>query len=169
MSVRTPRLRGGMVIAARMAALGAAALGRAIFGFSLGLAAGPALAAGGRQSPLIIAHDRGGLLGQRSAEVRQIAQSGQRVELRGTCLSACTLYLGVPDVCVAPGARFGFHGPSWHGTPLIASEFERWSQLMASHYREPLRSWYLQTARHRITGHYELSGASLIGMGYARC
>lgn len=118
---------------------------------------------------MVVRTDRGGLLAQRSAEIRQLHASGQRVELRGTCYSACTMYLGLPNVCIDPAADFGFHGPSAHGAPLPPPQFEHWSQVMAGGYRAELRDWYMQTARYRISGFFRLSGAELIRMGYLRC
>lgn len=125
-------------------------------------------AAQGRET-IVVHRDPGGYLGERGRRIRQLHNTGQRVELRGICYSACTMYLGLPNTCVAPSASFGFHGPSSHGTALPPGEFERWSQVMARNYREPLRSWYMETARYEINGHYRLSGAQLISMGYARC
>lgn len=140
-------------------------------GILAGLAMVPSLPAqavpGG--SPIVVRDDRGGLLGVRSDLIRQYRSAGQRVELRGTCLSACTMYLALPDICVASGARFGFHGPSDHGRRLSDAEFEHWSQLMARHYNAPLQAWYLAEARYRISGYYELTGAELIRLGYPSC
>lgn len=127
----------------------------------------PAVAQG--YGVMVVRADRGGLLGQRSAEIRQLQASGQRVELRGTCYSACTMYLGLPNVCIDPAADFGFHGPSAHGAPLPPAQFEHWSQVMAAGYRGGLRDWYMQTARYTISGFFRLSGAELIRMGYPRC
>lgn len=118
---------------------------------------------------MVISSDRGGKLGQRSEEVRYLRATGQRVELRGTCLSACTMYLSLPNVCVSPSARLGFHGPSRNGQRLTGQDFEHWSEVMARNYREPLRSWYLSEARYRTSGYFEISGAELISMGYPRC
>ena len=117
----------------------------------------------------VVMNDRGGLLGQRAEEIRVLAQTGQRVELRGQCLSACTLYLKLPNACVAPDAVLGFHGPSWYGRPLPVDRFEAFSNLMARHYREPLRSWFMNTARYRTSSYYQLSGRQLIAMGYSPC
>jgi len=117
----------------------------------------------------VVRGDPGGLLAPRQAEVQRLRASGRRVELRGTCNSACTMYLGLENVCVDRRASFGFHGPSSYGRPLPATEFERWSRIMAEGYREPLKSWFLDTARHDISGHKRLSGAELIRLGYPEC
>ena len=118
---------------------------------------------------MVVRDDRGGILAERSRMVQALQRSGTRVELRGRCHSACTMYLGLENVCVTRGARLGFHGPSSYGRPLALPEFERWSLLMARHYREPLRSWYLQRARYEIRGYLTLTGAELIRLGYAEC
>ena len=128
---------------------------------------GPAIAQ--TSAAIVVRSDRGGMLGQRSQEIRKLRAAGQRVELRGTCLSACTMYLSLPNVCVSASAVFGFHGPTRNGQSLPPDEFNHWSELMASNYREPLRSWFLTKARYRTSGYYKLSGAELIRMGYSPC
>ncbi|NPD16550.1 hypothetical protein HOY34_15265 [Xinfangfangia sp. D13-10-4-6] len=125
---------------------------------------------GGAARPaLVVRSDPGGVLAVRDREVQRLRASGGRVELRGTCNSACTMYLGLDNICIDRRASFGFHGPSSHGRPLPASEFERWSQIMARNYREPLKRWFLDTARHRIDRQIHLSGAELIRLGYPEC
>lgn len=112
---------------------------------------------------VVVRNDPGGVLPARIASVASIRSSGQRVELRGRyCLSACTLYLGLPNACVSPQTRFGFHGPSMYGRPLKSKDFERWSKVMASHYPEPLRSWFMEKARYQVTGYVNLRGEDLI-------
>jgi len=117
----------------------------------------------------VVSSDRGGMLGQRASEIRQLLATGQRVELRGICLSACTMYLALPNACVDRAANFGFHGPTRNGQSLPQHEFEHWSGVMADTYREPLRSWYLTEARYRMSGYYQVSGSDLINMGYSQC
>ena len=121
---------------------------------------------------LVVRNDRGGSVIERARRIRALRRAGTRVELRGeVCLSACTMYLGLPRTCVEPGTVFGFHGPSsrLYGIALKPDSFETWSTAMASYYPEPIRSWYLQTARQRIVGFYRIRGAELIAMGIARC
>jgi len=138
----------------------------AVMGMALATVEPAAAQSGGAK---VVRSDGGGWLSQRSAEIRQLRATGQRVELRGTCLSACTMYLALPNVCVDRSASFGFHGPTRNGQNLPAHEFEHWSGVMADTYREPLRSWYLTEARYRTTGYYQVSGSELINMGYPQC
>ena len=120
--------------------------------------------------PFVVKNDRGGLIGARAVEIRAINARNIRVELRGRiCYSSCTLYLGAEHVCLDENTVFGFHGPSQSGRALSPERFEHWSAIMADHYNPPLRDWFLTEARHRISGYYRISGASLIAMGYAAC
>lgn len=127
--------------------------------------------ANGQTAPAkIIGDDRGGLIGARVIEIAQINAQNHRIELRGRiCYSSCTLYLGADDLCIMPDTIFGFHGPSRHGAPLAASQFEHWSQVMANHYNAPLRDWFLRDARHQIDQIRRIRGAQLIALGYPAC
>ncbi|WP_373355355.1 hypothetical protein [Pseudoroseicyclus sp. CXY001] len=120
--------------------------------------------------PLVIGDDRGGVVSTRVQLLDRLRASGQRVEIRGNiCYSACTLYLGAGDVCVSPTTNFGFHGPSNRGAPLAPQTFERWSNIMASYYREPLRSWFMRDARYLRVNMRHMTGRELIRMGYRSC
>lgn len=121
---------------------------------------------------VIIQDDRGGAVIERVRIIENYRQTGTRVEIRGDyCLSACTLYLGLPDTCVAPETVFGFHGPSSpvYGVSLAPQTFDRWSRVMAEHYPKPIRAWFLREGRHRTVGFYNYSGSDLIRMGIKRC
>ncbi len=84
------------------------------------------------QQVIVIGNDMGGIVGNRAAEIQRINASGARVEIRGdVCVSSCTMYLGVGDVCVSP-TDFSFHGPSFFGADLPERDFEYWSQVIAS-------------------------------------
>jgi hypothetical protein len=121
-------------------------------------------------APYIVRNDRGGDVETRAKQIQNLAARQARVEIRGKhCLSSCTMFLGAPDVCVSPGTRFGFHGPSDHGRPLPAHRFEYWSQVIAAHYPPNLAKWYMEKARHLNHGYYFLTGEQLIQMGVRRC
>ena len=119
---------------------------------------------------VVIGNDRGGKIRTKLAKLAVIRANGQKIELRGrVCYSTCTLYLGLPQTCVLPDTSFGFHGPSNYGVRLRPEAFEYWSHLIAAHYPEPLRGWYLKTGRARINTYYRISGTELIRMGLAQC
>ncbi len=128
------------------------------------LAANPATA-------LDIRNDLGGAVSQRIAKIEHLRAAGTRIRIVGTCISACTLYLGLPNTCVTPTAQLGFHGPSTRlkGIPLPRQEFERISRQMASYYPSRIRGWFMSEARMRTIGYYSLSGAEAIAMGARAC
>jgi hypothetical protein len=120
-------------------------------------------------SPMVVSYDMGGSLQSRQTKIRIMRRQGQRVEIRGRCYSACTMYLGLPDVCVAPDAVLGFHGPQGMLGALPQDAFDHWSRVMARNLRKPLKTWFMTQARHVKQGVLRISGAKLIKMGYARC
>jgi hypothetical protein len=122
------------------------------------------------QQVIVIGNDHGGYVGERAGIVDRIRALGTRVEIRGNiCYSACTMYLGAGNVCVSPATTFGFHAPSRHGQALAPEDFEHWTGVMARFYAQPLRQWYMTTARYDRTRVTELSGAELIRLGYQAC
>ncbi len=126
--------------------------------------------AANRSQRIVISNDRGGLVGRRAAEIAQLRRSGQAVEITGSvCLSTCTMYLGLPDVCVNPSTTFGFHGPTYWGASLSSNDFEYWSRVIASHYPAPLANWYMQTGRYKTNDLYRMRGSDLIRLGVPSC
>jgi len=125
-----------------------------------------------RPDTILVRNDRGGAGVERIQHIQSIRENGLSVDIGGQyCLSACTLYLGVSNVCVHPETTFGFHGPSSpiYGVGLPAESFEHWSRVMANYYPEPLRKWYMRKGRHRIVGFHEFKGRDLIRMGLRSC
>lgn len=119
---------------------------------------------------LIIRNDLGGRIDIRAQEIARLRAEGRSVELRGeACVSACTMYLGLDDVCVDPRTTFGFHGPSSYGIPMPPEYFEYWSEFLAGYYNAPLSDWFMKTARYELHAIYNLSGTELIKLGYHPC
>ncbi len=113
-------------------------------------------------STVIVYHDRGGRILDRIAEVAMLRQQECPVEIVGTCMSSCTLYLGLERVCVVPEARITFHGPWSTNGHMSEASFDRWSEIMARHYPEPLARWFLEEGRY---GEFVVSGEDLIVAG----
>ena len=68
-----------------------------------------------------------------------LAASGKPVEIRGYCRSACTIYITLPNACLGPGARVGFHAPRLPGTDIIPPLVD---EMMAQFYRNGiLEKW----------------------------
>lgn len=89
-----------------------------------------------------ISEDTGGRIGDYVAKYRAMRSSGERVEIDGTCASACTMLLGsIPRsrICVTPGARLVFHS-AWDpaGDGAVAADGNR---ILWSSYPESVRRW----------------------------
>lgn len=128
----------------------------------------------GREAPARvyrITQDSGGSIAARVRHVARLRAQGARVQIRGACWSSCTMYLALPDTCVSRRALLGFHGPGSvrPGIGLRPEAFEYWSQLIARHYPEPLRGWYLREGRYVTVGFTEFRGADLLRLGIAEC
>lgn len=139
----------------------------AVVSVILSLAALPSVA-----TAEVIRHDLGGDLDQRVVQVEGLRASATPIRIEGLCVSACTLYLGLPMACVTPGAELGFHGPRTRlpGIPLPYADFERQTRVMASYYPGPIRDWFMAEARMLTTSsYYVLSGREAIRMGARAC
>lgn len=125
----------------------------------------------GAQTVSIVRNDMGGGLESRLRKIAQLRAAGTRVEIRGQCTSACTMFLGLPNACVARSSRLGFHGPQsqHYGISLPPDEFEYWSRVMADHYPAPIRAWFMSEARQTTMGLSTISGAEAIRMGARPC
>ena len=116
-----------------------------------------------------IRNDGGGSVARYAGHVEAVRLSGNTLRIGGDyCASACTMYLAVAD-CVDLDTDFAFHGPRNRPAfgPLSPERFEHWSMLMADHYPEPLREWFVSTARYEIDGFMMLKGRDLVAMGVA--
>lgn len=58
---------------------------------------------------VVIRNDGGGNINDYRARRAQLARAGA-VEIRGKCLSACVIFTTLPNACLGPKARIGFHG-----------------------------------------------------------
>lgn len=91
-----------------------------------------------------IAEDRGGQIGPYLKQFAMIRDSGSRVIIDGTCLSACTLILGtVPKdrICVTSRANLGFHA-AWNMAPGGRAVYsEEGTRLLWDIYPNTVRQW----------------------------
>ena len=76
---------------------------------------------------MIVIYDTGGTVGEYLARAHEIG-----VQILGYCASACTAYLGAPDVCVSPDATLIFHEARNHdgsrnllGTLMLQAQYPR--------------------------------------------
>lgn len=110
---------------------------------------------------VIIKDDYGGEIGHYSREFSALWRDGARVKIAGTCLSACTMFLGLPGTCVYPWAQIGFHqGRDAWGNPSPYGTYE-----MRRHYPAYLRGVPMPQA----PGLNIFSGMDLIMRGAQPC
>jgi hypothetical protein len=91
-----------------------------------------------------ISDDVGGRIGAYVDQFTQVRASGERVIIDGTCLSACTLVLGIVPrnrICVTRRAMLGFHAawmPGNNGKPVRS---EVGTQALWDLYPQHVRKW----------------------------
>jgi len=113
---------------------------------------------------LIVHNDPGGRVDLRATMIQGIAATGHRVEIRGEyCNSACTMYLGLANLCAEPGVVFGFHAATNARDGKI---LQFWNAVMAAHYPEPVANWFYKHAAHVTPGLVRLRGADMIRLGF---
>lgn len=119
---------------------------------------------------LIVSADYGGSIAGRQAEVNSLLRSKQPVEIHGTCASACTMYLGLDNVCVSRRSRLGFHSPqlATKGLRMLPDQWERASRLLASHYPASIGKWYIAEGRYSDDLIF-ISGSEMIRHGVKEC
>lgn len=112
-------------------------------------------------------YDWGGMITGYEERVRKSA--GKRVEIRGTCISACTMLLGAKDVCVDKQAMLWFHAAYETGTKKIS---EPGNAALVSHWPAPVRDWAARTGALKsveFTLRRALTGVELVAMGVPAC
>ena len=116
------RIRGGVVLGAAMVALSVTSA----------------------SATMRISGDRGGQIGHYLEAFAALRSSGESVVIDGSCLSACTLVLGlVPHerICATQRARLGFHAawmPDRDGNPVTSP---LGTQALWSIYPTSVRRW----------------------------
>ena len=83
---------------------------------------------------------KGGNVLQMVQTRQELAATGRTVRIRGYCRSACTMLTTLPNACLGPQARIGFHAPRIPNTRIIPPYVD---QIMGSFYRAGIRDrWF---------------------------
>jgi len=125
------------------------------------LTSGPALAVGS-STP----YGRGGWFEQFDPIVQQYNQSGEQFRIEGHCQSACTLFLGIRNVCIVRSASLLFHAGHDRQRNIKASA----TNHLMSAYNSRLRAYL--TANHvmETLAFHTISGSDMIAkFGYREC
>lgn len=119
---------------------------------------------------IVVRNDPGGLVLPRIREIEEINRARAPVRISGQdCASSCTLYLGARQVCTEPGVLFRFHGPSAKGRPLDPEYHDRIVKIMARHYPDRIRQWFLNGPSEETAGTINLSAAEVHRHGIPYC
>jgi hypothetical protein len=90
-----------------------------------------------------LANDPGGLIAAYQARFAHARATGEHIVIDGSCLSACTLAIGmVPreQICATPRAVLGFHS-AWQPTPFGKAVSFPATQQMMNIYPPEVRAW----------------------------
>ena len=93
-----------------------------------------------------ISDDRGGQIGDYLSKYHALRENGDRVEIDGTCASACTMLLGVIPrnrICVTPRAVMAFHS-AWTPTSEGEQISSAGNYYLWSNYPPAVRKWIIQ-------------------------
>ena len=112
-------------------------------------------------APVIVMKDVGGLVADYQARTEQYRAEGREVRLH-ECRSACTLALGLPNVCVYPSSLLKFH-KAYDWNTKVRDEAVS-AQLMAAYPPAVQARLGGLTREYRV-----LTGAELIALGVRDC
>jgi len=121
----------------------------------------PALAAGSS-----LPYGKGGWFPQFDPIVRQYNQSGEQFRIEGHCQSACTIFLGIRNVCIVRRARLLFHAAhdrQWIIRPWL-------TEHLMNHYNARLRAYLVANHAMETLAFHTISGSDMISkFGYREC
>jgi hypothetical protein len=94
---------------------------------------------GGMESPRVFVSNNGGNILSYVVDMRRMERSGKPIRFAGRCFSACTVYLALPpdQICVSPGATFGFHLPNG----VYGRQHELAAKYLLDTYPEWVKDW----------------------------
>lgn len=86
-------------------------------------------------------NDPGGSIIAREQFIEKVKSSGKPLEIHGYCVSACTLYLGMPEqICIDRDAVFGFHSAAHaYFIPDASGNLTRYATRT---YPKPIYDWF---------------------------
>src|SRR5712691_561306 len=111
-------------------------------------------------------YGKGGQFSEFDPVVARHNQTGELFRIEGHCQSACTLFLGLKNVCIDPAATLLFHAGHDRKRNISASA----TQHMLGAYNAPLRA-YLTSNHYMDTLDFNtISGRDMIQkFGYREC
>lgn len=115
------------------------------------------------------AHGEGGYVPDFIAIVRQHNVNGEPFRIEGVCKSACTLFLGIRNMCVERGATLMFH--AGHDiAENVSGRNTRASRAALVRYNDALRRYLLDGHYMDTDAFHSLPGSTIIDrFGYREC
>ena len=121
----------------------------------------------------VLHYEPGGVLTEHRARWQALADSGDQVEVRARCQSACTLlpaYIPRDRLCFGEQAELAFHMARIQETGAASLEATR--RMYNQQYPTEIRAWIEARGgveKLPMNGYWVLSAAELWGMGFRRC
>ena len=115
----------------------------------------------------VLYYEPGGVIADHVKRWRELAQSGDEVEIRGWCGSACTLimaYVPRERICFGGNASLAFHAARNAETGEVSIQTTTW---MFYQYPEDIRNWLKD--KDGLVVNNTLTAPGLWSMGYRKC
>jgi hypothetical protein len=101
------------------------------------------------------------------AVIQQYNASGERFRIDSHCQSACTMFLSIRNVCIAPGATLLFHAGGSRQKGIISPSY---TQQMLNTYNAALRQYVSDNHFMETFDFHPISGGEIIKrFGYPAC
>ena len=114
-------------------------------------------------------HGEGGRFAVYYPIIAKYNKSGELFRIEGACRSACTLFLGIRNVCVDRKAVLAFHGGPDSKTHKVGPDTSSTRGMLAA-YKPKLRRYLLDGHHLDSSQYHELAGAVMIDkFGYPAC
>ncbi len=111
-------------------------------------------------------YGQGGWFEKFDPVVAQYNASGELFRITGHCQSACTLFLGIRNVCVERSAQLLFHAGHNRQRQISAGP----TQKLLNAYNSSLRSYLVSGGYMNTLAFHTMSGADMISkFGYKEC
>jgi len=125
------------------------------------LLSSPAMAIGSSQG-----YGMGGQFARFDPVVAEYNRSGELFRIEGHCQSACTLFLGIRNVCIEPGAQLLFHA----GHDRQRNITPKSTNHMLAAYKPKLRQYLVSNHHMDKLAFHTIPGREMIGrFGYKAC
>jgi hypothetical protein len=125
----------------------------------------------------VLYDESGGILQEHIKRFKALAASGNNVEVRSYCPSACTMivaYVPSDRICFAEGTGLGFHmAQEMVGTDYATLKLSpKTAQWMVDQYPQAIREWIIDrggVAKMTVGEPWTLDAPTLWQMGYRKC